>query len=245
VAEGEHTVLLCCFAGCDTREVLDELRRRGLVEGERQPPVRQNRPAPPPEAEHRPDPAALAIWKAARTADGTVVSDYWGFRGLSIPIPPTLRFGRTARGGPAMIAAVQAPDRQIIAVQTLALTPEGRKAAIAPVRVTTGRLGQGAVRLAAAGAVLGLAEGVETAASAMELAGIPTWATLGGKRLAKIAIPPSVRELHLFADNDDAGRDAADAAASHYGERLAVHVRFPPARTGDWNDVLQRERYRK
>lgn len=247
VGEGDRTVLVFCHAGCIVGDVLDELRHRGLIEDDRTPVQRANRPLSPrsPELEHRPDPAALAIWKAALLAEGTIVADYLGYRCVTLPIPPSLRFGRTSRGGPAMVAAVQAPDRRVIAVQTLALTPEGRKATTTPVRVTTGRMGHGAVRLAAATDVLGIAEGVETALSAMQLTGIPAWATLGGRRLAKIDIPASVRELTIFADNDEAGRDAAEAAAARYAERLVVHVRLPPARCGDWNDVLTMGRYRK
>ena len=247
VGEGDRTVLVFCHAGCIVGEVLDELRHRGLIEDDRAPVQRANRPCSPrsPELEHRPDPAALAIWKAALPAEGTIVADYLGYRNVTLPIPPSLRFGRTSRGGPAMIAAVQAPDRRIIAVQALALTPEGRKATVTPVRVTTGGMGHGAVRLAAATDVLGIAEGVETALSAMQLTGVPTWATLGGQRLAKIDVPSSVRELTIFADNDQAGLDAAKAAAARFAETMVVHVRLPPARCGDWNDLLLRGRYCK
>ncbi|MCE3370507.1 toprim domain-containing protein, partial [Staphylococcus aureus] len=69
-----------------------------------------------------------------------------------------------------------------------------------------GSLGQGAVRLAEpVDGKLGLAEGIESALSAMQLFGIPCWASLGNERFGLVAIPDSVRELHLFIDNDAGG----------------------------------------
>ena len=36
----------------------------------------------------------------------------------------------------------------------------------------------------------------------MQLTGIPVWACLGAQRMARVAIPDCVKELHVFADND-------------------------------------------
>ena len=75
----------------------------------------------------------------------------------------------------------------------------------------------------------------------MELSGVPCWSSLGGQRLAKITLPPIVREVHVFADDDDAGRLAAELAAGRYSrDRLKVTLRWPPAGCGDWNDALRR-----
>jgi phage/plasmid primase-like uncharacterized protein len=88
--------------------------------------------------------------------------------------------------------------------------------------------------LAKAGELLGLAEGVESALSAMQLHGVPCWASLGAARLALVAIPDHVRELVVFADNDRPGRDAAERVARN---RRAV-VKYPLNGT-DWNDHLK------
>ena len=60
----------------------------------------------------------------------------------------------------------------------------------------------GAVRLAAATDELGIAEGIETAISALILLGIPIWAALGNERFPYLAIPLSVRGLVLLLDMD-------------------------------------------
>jgi len=245
VTDGEGDRLLVhCFGGCDPLDVLAELRRRGLVEDPKRqpwPPRPSRRRAPVIVAE--PHPEAVALWRSA-VSRGEHVERYLRGRRIGLPIPPTIRQGAGLLYGripmPTMLAAVQGPDRRVVAVQETRLTWQGRKAPIDKPRWTTGKLYDGAVRLAAAGEVLGLAEGVETALSAMQLAGVPVWASLGSERLSLVRIPDSVSELHVFGDNDDPGRKAADQTAKRWTKRgITVRLRFPPDGFGDWNDYLQ------
>jgi phage/plasmid primase-like uncharacterized protein len=108
-------------------------------------------------------------------------------------------------------------------------------------RKTTGALGLGAVRLGPAGDMLGIAEGIESALSAQQLSGVPCWACIGAGRMHRVAIPDTVRELHIFADNDDPGRAAAERTAHAHRHRRVV-LRFPPEGCKDWNDVLTQAR---
>ena len=112
-----------------------------------------------------------------------------------------------------MIAAIQAPDGNVIAIQQTRLNSNGEKIE----RMTSpGGLGVGCVRLGPAAAVMGIAEGVETALSAMQMTGMTVWASLGAPRLDKVWLPPSVETVHIFGDNDDAGRKAVERAARAY-----------------------------
>jgi hypothetical protein len=169
--------------------VLDVLRRRGLIELADRPEHRRQTPATPPPP-HDPDPAALAIWIAASAARGSIVESYLRSRGITLPVPPSLRCGSILHLDrypmPCMVAAVQRPDGKIVTVQTTLLTLAGRKAPVSIPRITTGALGAGAARLAKATDVLGLTEGVESALSAMQLTGIPTWACLGAGRMHRV-----------------------------------------------------------
>ena len=119
-------VLVHCFAGCDRRDILAALRGRGLLNEEcaHQQEPRSRRIEPPP---HTPDPQALAIWGAASPAERTIVQRYLRARGITIALPPSLRCagGGLERTDPAMVAAVQAPDRRTIAVQVTQLDPSG------------------------------------------------------------------------------------------------------------------------
>jgi hypothetical protein len=75
----------------------------------------------------------------------------------------------------------------------------------------------------------------------MQLFDVPCWATLGNERFGLVTIPESVRELHLFLDND-AGGDLAERRGreAYAGDGRRIVVRRPGAKDGDWNDVLMR-----
>jgi len=244
VKDGEHAVLLKCFAGCDPKEILDELRIRRAVgeQSDRKPDggiVQKEWPPP-----HEPNPEALNLWRGASVINAdTVQARYLASRGPSLDLPPSLRATSILHLDkyplPAIVAAVQAPDRHIIAVQRTLIDPRGdRKAQVRLPRMTIGALGWGVVRLAAATDVLGLAEGTEKALAAMELFGVPCWSTLGAGRMHRVWIPDCVRQLHIFLDNDDAGRAAAERTA-HAHRHREVLLRFPPEQFKDWDDVTR------
>ena len=88
--------------------------------------------------------------------------------------------------------------------------------------------------------VLGLAEGIESALAATRLTGIPCWATLGAERFGRVKVPPDVRRLVLFLDNDRGGTRAEQLAkAAPQFADLAIEAEYPPRPGADWNDVLR------
>jgi putative DNA primase/helicase len=234
VADGDDDrLLLRCFAGCDFVDILDELKHRGLIDDTCSLPVRRGFTPTIHRPEINPDVGALAIWEAAVEAEETIVDDYLSRRGIYLR-PPMLRCRLDHR---SMVAAVQAPDGKVIAIQQTWLTSEGEKAT--PKRLTTGNLGAGAVRLGAPARMMGLAEGVETALSAMQMAGMTVWASLGASRLHSVEVPSCVEEVDIFVDNDEPGRAAAKRAADvHTSQGRKVCLRSPPDECGDWNDFL-------
>jgi putative DNA primase/helicase len=234
VSDGDDgRLLLRCFAGCGFLDILDELKLRGLIDGVQPEPSRRFTPSVHRLVELGPDVGALAIWEATVEAHETVVDEYLNRRGIYLR-PPMLRCRLDRR---SMVAGMQAPDGKVIAIQQTWLTNEGEKAA--GKRLTTGNLGAGAVRLGAVGRSMGLAEGVETALSAMQMTGMSVWASLGASRLHNIEMPPEVEEVHVFVDNDEPGRTAAKRTADvHTDIGRRVYLRSPPDQCGDWNDFL-------
>jgi putative DNA primase/helicase len=95
-----------------------------------------------------------------------------------------------------------------------------------------------AVRLMPAGAVLGIAEGIETALSAAVLHGVPVWAATNAGLLGKFEPPPGVRTLRVYADRDEAGRTETLKLVKRLQGRVRVENHIPPAPFKDWNDVL-------
>src|SRR4029077_4883126 len=119
ISDGDDgALLLFCFAGCTFEDIIDALDRRGLVENDREP--QEARVA---EVAHLPSAEALMIWRAAVPLNGTIAAEYLNRRG--IPAQPASLRCRLER--PALIAAVQAPDGKIIAIQQTRLTKEGEK----------------------------------------------------------------------------------------------------------------------
>jgi putative DNA primase/helicase len=243
---GDRGLLFKCFAGCDTIDVFRALRRQRLAV-----------PASIEGGDNRFEPADIArmagnarrIWDASLPIAGTPGETYLACRGLTLPVHG-LRFhpatplgpaGR-ARFRPAIIAAIQQSDR-VIAIQRLFLGQSGCLASdLERAKLALGRPLNGAVQLAPAGIDLGLAEGIESALAAMQLLGIPVWATLGSERLAQIAIPRSVRRLLLLPDADRSGRLGEAKARLAYARRdCRIITQWPWRGHKDWNDVLTEE----
>lgn len=191
--------------------------------------------------------AAYAIWSESERAYGTDVERYLRGRAIKLRVPPSLRHVPDLRHpsghrGPAMVAAVQAADGRVIAIQRTWLLPggAGRDKTLDPGKMSLGPMMDGAVRLAAAGRTLGLAEGIETALSAMQLFSLPCWSTLGTARLDQVWLPEQVERVVIFADQGEAGAKAAQKAVERYEqERREVLVETPEGDAKDFNDVLR------
>ena len=241
----------CQSRGCSQEDIIAALSSRGLWPFTKHSASAVATLEPKIDAPLQPDPRAVELWEKSVSSSGTKVEAYLRARGLTIDPPPSLRFYRhyTFRPGqvapaiilPAMVAAVQAPDRRLIAVQVTALHPQSdRKFADKNSRRIHGTQGTGAVRLASAGAELGLAEGIEDALGAIQLTQVPCWACLGAARMHRVDIPASIRTVHIFADDDEPGRAAAErTAARHFQDGRRVIVRLPPEGLKDWGDVAK------
>lgn len=252
VTLGRKAILFHCFAGCSNEEVIAALDRHGVrsrdlfdgssaVTADRQEKRAFNS-------------NARRLWHSATAISDSPAEEYLALRGISRASDQLRYLERTPLGPrgavqfpPAMLAAVTT-DMGIIAVhRTFLDAPRAKLAAFERPKRALGSLGCGAVRLAppAAGR-LGLAEGIESALSAMQMFGVPCWATLGNERFGLIAIPESVRELHLFIDNDAGGELAAQRARKAYSAPGRVIRSRAPASAGfDWNDELKARLARK
>lgn len=247
IGDGEKAVLLKCFAGCEFQSIRSAIdaRRAGAVS----PAVseRSNDTAMTARASDEERMAAARDILGRSHRDDEALSVYLRARGITLQPPPSLRFQSallhtpTNLYLPAMVAAVQRSTDEVVAIHRTFLTADlTRKAGVQSPKMALGPLGDGAVHLGSSGDALGLAEGIETALSAMQLSGVPCWAVLGS-RFHSVALPHEVREVHVFADNGAPGRVAAEKAAHRFTkEGRRVLLRFPPATAGDWNDVIIR-----
>ena len=206
-------VLVRCHAGCDQQDVIAALRARGVWDADERRPVRFSRKpdrVPPPETDTdlmRRMEAALTLWRGAQCAKGTPVETYLGSRGLTIPIPPSIRFHTGLKhpsGGiwPGMVALVtHGADGKPIGIHRTLLARDGSaKAPVEPVKMMLGPCRGGVVRLAEPHDVLMVGEGIETCLAAMQASGRPAWAALSTSGLRALDLPREVRDVIVLAD---------------------------------------------
>jgi hypothetical protein len=244
-------VLVHCFAGCDQRSVIEELKALGLWQESRPRWARRTRASS--HAKRKPDrgdgnrEAALRIWHAGVTAKGTSVETYFSSRAICLPVPLTIRFHsalkhRSGGSWPAMVALVtRGPDDTPLGIHRTFLARDGGgKAPVNPAKMMLGPCLGGAVRLALPGDVLMVGEGIETVLSAMQATGLPGWAALSTSGLRGLGLPEVVREVIVLADADDPGEAAArDCALRWKREGRKVRIAHPPRGANDFNDTLK------
>ena len=120
--DGNHGITAYCHARCDGRDILAELRQRGLLGDAIEHFTRrgQDRDDDPPSRQRRIE-FAGRIWSAAREALGSPVPRYLAGRDTPLPLPASLRWTpslrrQDGRHGPAMIARIDDLAGRLIGV---------------------------------------------------------------------------------------------------------------------------------
>src|SRR5262249_52853197 len=140
--------------------------------------------------------AALRMWGETVPAQGTLIETYLAARNIVISVPGALRFHAAIKHPagqrwPAMVALVtHGSDAASIGVHRTFLARDGRsKAPVEPAKMMLGPCRCGAVRLGPVGDRLMIAEGIETALSAMQATAQPAWAALSTSGLRTLELP--------------------------------------------------------
>jgi hypothetical protein len=177
---------------------------------------------------------ARYLWRASRPIQRTPAERYLReVRGISCPLPPTLRFLPASRPGyhPALIAAYGLPrepeparleigEDEVVAVQLTLLAENGlskatNEACLSKIGIGIS-LGTPIVVAPIPDSLsLAVCEGVEDALSIHEATGAGAWASTGAKKLVALApaVPGYIETITIFADNDADGCSGAQALA--------------------------------
>jgi hypothetical protein len=243
-------VLVRCHADCPQEQVIARLRALGLWHGSRSGrrlPISFDvsaTPASTQRADRRAD-IALALWREARSADGTLVVTYLASRSLRLPFFPALRFHAalkhpSGRRWPAMVALVtNGADEIPLGIHRTFLARDGSdKAPVEPQRMLLGSCRGGAVKLAETDNTLMIGEGIETCLAAMQATGRPAWAAISTSGMRALELPTAVREVIVLADGDEPGEAAAIACARRWKREGRCVCIARPSHGSDFNDVL-------
>jgi hypothetical protein len=250
LADGDSALLVKCWGGCDTSDVLVELREHGLLDENRQA-HRVDRD------DHRRDDdrdgatrtvRALMLWREAVPIAGTLAERYLASRGiveLPTDVVEVLRFhrhcifGQEADGAwihhPCMLALVRdVISNEPVAIYRTALRPDATKID----RMACGPTRGGAVKLWPDDAVttgLVVGEGVETvlfAASMIYKNTLlrPAWALGDAHHLRDFPVLAGVEALTILVDRDanNVGQAAARACAQRWDEVGREVIRLIP-----------------
>jgi putative DNA primase/helicase len=263
--DGDHGLIARCWAGCVLRDIYAELRRLSLLADAggmippRNPEIDQCRREAEAADRHRRIELARDMWHSSLPASGTVVERYLRARGISRPLPPSIRFigkftaygwhPRARERRPVMVAAVEHVEHGLVAVSRTWLATVGSgKATLDPPRLFTGPVAGGAVRLGEPrpNIPLVIAEGIESALAASELSGFAAWAALSADGIERLALPAEARDLLVAVDRDASGggeRAARLAAARWLAEGRRARLVIPDRIGADANDLLREVRH--
>jgi putative DNA primase/helicase len=255
IRDGDRSLVVKCWAGCDPRDVLAELRRRSMIAGKasgrplrssRAEVIRQRQAEALDLADRKL--RAQKIWDGATDAYGTPAATYLASRGIKLTPPASLRWAQYCwQPGAedwlsAMLAAIVDVSGDLIGVHRTYLRPDGSgKADVPATKMMLGTAAGGSVHLAPAAQTLMVGEGIETCMAAMQGTEMPVWAALSTSGLVALVLPPIVRQVIILADNDASGageRAARRAAARWVSEDRRVKIAMPPSPGTDMADVL-------
>jgi putative DNA primase/helicase len=250
VRVGDKAVLFHCFAGCTSDAIIDALRTIPSLAGRSHDPGRRAR-----EGKGGHNKLALSLWRFADPFAGSLGERYLRERSID-PDGITARYdqhcqygsGTEKRFAPALLIPVE-EDAGVVAIHRTFLTADGScKAAIAKPKRMLGNPGGGAVRWGGipGDGVLRLAEGVEDAASVMNMLEPDTfvWPVLGIERYQTLSIPESIHSIIVYSQHGaEAARAIARATPHLTANDRQLLVKLPP-HEGDWNDLLREIRAR-
>ena len=198
--------------------------------------------------------AADRIAKASAPVEGTPAETYLRSRGITMPLPHTLRFARIApprdsgvleANGlgllPALVAVVTDPAGVLVGIQRTYLTDDGRKAASTDgkVKFSLGMVAGGAIQLGPPAASMIVTEGLEDGLTLAQALGRSVWVAAGTSMMPHMSFAAVTRSVVIGADGDEAGERAAAKAAEAFADaQLAVRIMRPAPGYKDFNAEL-------
>jgi DNA primase len=215
-------------------------------------------------AKPKKDMRALAerIVRQSQPIVGTPAEAYLRHRGITMPLPHTLRFARLAppqiKGNgvlaangpdplPALISIVTDAAGVIVGLQRTYLTDDGKKAATVPteadrkpkVKYSLGKVVGGAIQLGPPAASIIVTEGLEDGLTLAQALGRTVWVAAGTSMMPQMVFAGVTKAVVIGADGDASGEAAAQKAAAVFAKAgLVVRIMRPNPPYKDFNAEL-------
>lgn len=246
IFDGITAVQVRCLAGCDTADVIDALKRRGLWGGDvTSRHMLRHDVTPHPRANKNSvsrETMVRALFERSTSCVDTVAQTYFMRREIWSVAQgiDDIRFCASCPRGdervPAIVVAMRSfTSREIVAVQRIYITRSGVKDG-KPMML--GAASGSAMQLQPRSAVLNVCEGLETALSLIAMDERPVWALGSTSLITSFPIIDGVDRLALWADHDDPGIKAALQCRDNWrAAGRAVRVLQPDNEGDDAADV--------
>jgi hypothetical protein len=249
IFDGRENVQVRCMAGCDQRDLISELRRRGLWEraaaDEQEDRARSERFMH--DSRKRGIAMAQRIFNKAQPCAGTPAQHYlerrevWSVARMIDDIRFSMVCPREQLLTPAIIVAMRDfKSSEITAVQRIFLTQDVHGNVIKDGKpMMLGPAGGSAMKLQQLqDGELHVCEGCETGLSIIAMDEGPVWALGSAGAIRAFKVLPGIERLKIWADNDQVGIDAANVCRDRWlvaGRKCRVLE--PAADQADANDV--------
>lgn len=146
---------------------------------------------------------------------------------------------------PAMVALIEGPNKERLGYHATYLS-EGSKAPVdAPKKVfkVVEKITGGAIRLSPLQPHIAITEGIENALAVMQKEGLACWAAANAVMMEAIILPPEVKKVTIFGDNDRSFTGQASAyilAKRLVREGREAEVVFRSSQGEDYLDYLNK-----
>lgn len=251
-------ILVHCFAGCDYREIWNELRNLNngaSVIADQNPKAGMESRAWAARLIDRVwnESTAIKVDSPARKylakrigsdVDAASIQNLREHRSQ----PYKNEQGGLVGNFPCLIAPVRNVAGELITLHRTYLTEDGNKAAVStPKKMMPcekfGSSKGAAIQLAQPTDILCLTEGIETALAVNKLVNQPVWSCVSAIGLEHAIVPLAVKQVWIFADNDRLKKSTGEIAAKRLAERLSIEgkivkVFMPSAAGTDFADIL-------
>ncbi|AXQ94006.1 toprim domain-containing protein [Cereibacter azotoformans] len=242
-SEGGRLLCWCHKTGCHFRDII---KAAGVTPAVATFDAEAARQADQKRATYEAEQRAKArnLWERSRPITGTKGERYLRSRGITCPLPSSLRWAVDAYHAPsARYVSAMVADVNSGGVHRTFFEKTGERLS-RNAKMMQGPCAGGAVRLSERGGALAVCEGIETGLSL--LSGVlqepaEVWAALSTSGMQALSLPPAPGRLIVATDGDEPGR-AAGRKLAERAAALGWRVSFLAAPDGrDWNDVLREQ----